>query len=181
MEVAGSSSDNVLLKNLGNGGLKPYLVEWLQSDGAVSDRSAIMLAQEAHRLMRDKNALKTQLRYRFLALMTALLSGDHRLLDTLAKAMEVAQAQPVVATLEDNLWAKLFIMAPVRTVVEDALQIQLLTCQQLQDVVVCKQTILNPDIAENVVISCTYTFYIYNNKCMACILLLVENHTFDVC
>lgn len=110
--AASTTSDNGMLKQLGDNGLKPFLEEWFRNNRRLSDRSALLLAREAERLLRDKASLKTQLRYPYLVLLCGLLSGDARVVEGLGAAMGALQASPVLTTLEDFMWAKLCMIAP---------------------------------------------------------------------
>lgn len=89
------------------------LLEELVGNGAVSDRLALLAANQVERLLRDKTALKAQLQYPYMVLIWILVSGDPRLMDAMAAAIKAAQVQPVIRTLEDCLWSKLCMIAPL--------------------------------------------------------------------
>ncbi|GAX79377.1 hypothetical protein CEUSTIGMA_g6819.t1 [Chlamydomonas eustigma] len=88
-------------------GLKGLLDEWLRNGGKLSDRSSGLLARECERMLRDKAALKAQLRSPYMALVCALLSGDNRSVDALMATLASLSVPSVLSTIEDFMWCKL--------------------------------------------------------------------------
>ncbi|MEW5300072.1 MAG: hypothetical protein WDW36_003029 [Sanguina aurantia] len=110
--AAAATIDNGLLKQLGSQGLAPILEEWYRNSRALSDHSALLLAREGEKLLRDKASLKSQLRFPYLVLLCGLLSGEARIVEGLTSALTGMQAPQVLTTLEDFMWAKLCMIAP---------------------------------------------------------------------
>lgn len=108
--------DNVVLKQIGDHGLRPYMEEWLRLNGYVSDRSATILAKEAKRLMREGSFLRVQPRNPYLVMVMVLISGNTSLLDIMDVELKRTNVQPVLKANDDYIWARVFmIAAPVRT------------------------------------------------------------------
>mmetsp|Transcript_26955 Transcript_26955/g.58903 ORF Transcript_26955/g.58903 Transcript_26955/m.58903 type:complete len:850 (+) Transcript_26955:117-2666(+) len=108
---AAERTHDVSMARLGEAGFKGLLDEWLRSSGRLSDRSAALLARECERLLRDKAALKGQIRYPYMVLLCALLAGDNRAVDALSATLNSLSVPPVLSTIEDFMWAKLSLVS----------------------------------------------------------------------
>ncbi|KAG1678895.1 hypothetical protein FOA52_003563 [Chlamydomonas sp. UWO 241] len=107
-DAARAASERVSdLPRVGESGFRGLLEEWLRNGGRLGDRSAGALARECERLLRDKVALKGQLRYPYLVLLCAMLAGDNRTVDALTATLASLSIPPVLSTIEDFMWAKL--------------------------------------------------------------------------
>jgi len=95
------------LPRIGDGGFKGLLDEWLRNGLRLGERSAATLLRECERLLRDKVALKGQLRYPYLVLLCALMCGDNRSVDALTASLSSLSVPLVLSTIEDFMWAKL--------------------------------------------------------------------------
>ncbi|KXZ50944.1 hypothetical protein GPECTOR_14g190 [Gonium pectorale] len=91
----------------GGAGMRALVEEWLAGGCRLPERSAAALSREAERLLRDKNGLRQSPRAPFQALVCALLAGDARSLDALGGVLNSMSMPPILATIEDFMWAKL--------------------------------------------------------------------------
>ena len=109
--ISGSFADGTGTTPNSSSSFPSILDDWLRGRGSLPDRQCASLVKECEQLLKDKAALKSNLRYPFKALVCALLAGCSRSVDALTATLSSLSVPSVLSTIEDFMWAKLTLVS----------------------------------------------------------------------